>query len=385
MKRLPGKVVAGLLTLLGLTVAVYFLSREEPPEVELYTVFQGSVSATVANTRAGTVKACRRSRLAPNAAGQVTRLMVREGDQVKAGDLLLEIWHQDLVAEQELAENEVVAAGNRANEICLRAEVAKREAKRIDDLKHKQFASVDQLDQSSTQAKAAAQGCLAAKVSVKTARSKLRVVKANIERNLLIAPFAGIVAEVNAELGEFITPSPTGIQTLPAVDLIDSSCLYVSAPIDEVDAPAVATGMKATIKLDAFPEQDFPAIVRRTAPYVLDLEKQARTVEVEAEFQLDEITVTLLPGYSADLEVLLQKREKVIVIPTESIRNEDSVLLYDPASGTLTQRTIKTGISNWELTEVLAGLQVGDRIMLNGANENFKDGSEIRPKPSAKQ
>ena len=62
---------------------------------------------------------------------------------------------------------------------------------------------------------------------------------------MLTAPFDGVVAEVNAELGEYVTPSPPGIPTPPAVDLIDDRCLYVTAPIDEVDAPEIRTGMPA--------------------------------------------------------------------------------------------------------------------------------------------
>ena len=56
------------------------------------------------------------------------------------------------------------------------------------------------------------------------------------DRTELRAPFDGTVAEINGELGEVVTPSPIGVATLPAVDLMDISCLYVSAPIDEVDA-----------------------------------------------------------------------------------------------------------------------------------------------------
>ena len=67
------------------------------------------------------------------------------------------------------------------------------------------------------------------------------------------------------------------------MDLIDDACYFISAPIDEVDAPEVRIGFDARVSLDAFGARTFPGIVRRIAPYVLDLEKQARTVEVEVE------------------------------------------------------------------------------------------------------
>jgi HlyD family secretion protein len=90
---------------------------------------------------------------------------------------------------------------------------------------------------------------------------------------------------VNGEVGEYLTPSPPGIMTLPAIDLIDDTCLYVSAPIDEVDAAQLKIGMGGRITLDAYRGKHFTGKLRRIAPYVLALEKQARTVEVEVDFE----------------------------------------------------------------------------------------------------
>jgi HlyD family secretion protein len=98
---------------------------------------------------------------------------------------------------------------------------------------------------------------------------------------------------------------------------VDTSCIYVTAPIDEVDAPRIREGMPARVSLDAFRDRTFAARVRRVAPYVMDVEKQARTVEVEAELQ-DIQMATLLPGYSADIEVILQEQPDALRIPTRA-------------------------------------------------------------------
>jgi HlyD family secretion protein len=181
---------------------------------------------------------------------------------------------------------------------------------------------------------------------------------ASLARTQLRAPFAGIVAEVNGEIGEFVTPSPVGIPTPPAIDLVDTSCLYISAPIDEVDAPAIRVGMPARITMDAFPDQIFTGHVRRVAPYVLDLEKQARTVEVEAEIDMIPAGQTLLPGYSADVEIILAEHEATLRIPTQAITDGHVLVLGD--DGILQERSISTGIGNWEYIEILAGLKAGE-------------------------
>ena len=129
--------------------------------------------------------------------------------------------------------------------------------------------------------------------------------RATQKRTVLRAPFAGVVARITGEVGEFTTPSPPGIPTPPAVDLIDDSCLYVTAPIDEVDVARVRVGQRASITIDAIPGRRFPGRVRRVAPYVVDFEKQARTVDVEMEFLNPEDVKALLVGYSADAEIIL--------------------------------------------------------------------------------
>jgi HlyD family secretion protein len=194
----------------------------------------------------------------------------------------------------------------------------------------------------------------------------------------IVAPFAGVIAEINGEVGEFVTPSPVGIPTPPTVDLIDASCLYISAPIDEVDAPRIRAGMPARISLDAFPDRTFAGNVRRVAPYVLDVEKQARTVEIEAQFEHPE-SGGLLPGYSADVEIILDEREDVVRVPTSVILPGNRVFVYDERTSRIVAREIEPGISNWEYTQVLNGLQPGNRVVRSVDREGVSEGALVRP------
>jgi HlyD family secretion protein len=183
-----------------------------------------------------------------------------------------------------------------------------------------------------------------------------------------------VIAEINGELGEFVTPSPVGVPTPPTVDLIDNSCLYISAPIDEVDAPAVRTGMLARITLDAFPDQDFPGHVRRVAPYVLEVEKQARTVEVEAEIDNPE-QYDLMPGYSADVEFILDSRTGILRIPALAIIDGEKVLLLNEQEGVIEERMIEKGVSNWEYSEIVSGLDGSELVILSVDREGVEAGA----------
>ena len=357
----------------------WWFTRPTPVPVLLHTVARGEVRATVSNTRVGTVEACRRARMSPSAPGQVALLPVKEGEHVEAGQLLMEIWNDDLKAQHEHTTAQVESNLRKVEQSCAEAAGSRREANRLARMSARKLVSEDALDAAATRARADEAACAAARANVQVQRRAGEVVDAQIEKTRLRAPFGGVVAEINAKLGEFITPSPTGIPTLPAIDLIDMACLYVSAPIDEVDAPQIRTGMPACVSMDAFSEKRCHATVRRIAPYVLDREKQARTVEVEVQFDDAKDTADLLPGYSADIEVLLDTRENVLRVPTEAVVKHDQVLVFDARSGRLAERVFKPGVSNWEYTEVRDGLPEGTQIVVSVGRDGVKPGALVAP------
>ncbi len=374
MKRLG--IIIALVALAA--AAMWYLNRPEVVEVALVTVERGPVSSTVSNTRAGTVDACRRAGLSPASGGQIVNLPVTEGDFVEQDELLLELWNDDLRAQLELARRESTAAESRATEACVTADFALREANRLTRLLEDGLASEDDTDRAVGMAESTAAACQAARDGARVAAAGIDVTEAALKRTQLFAPFAGTIGEINGELGEFVTPSPVGIPTPPTVDLIDSRCLYISAPIDEVDAPQVREGLPARISLDAFGDRTFAGHVRRVAPYVLDVERQARTVEIEAEID-DPDKGALLPGYSADVEVMLASEENVLRIPTSLIVDDNQVYVYDETAGQIELREIEIGISNWEFTAVTGGLRAGDRVVSSINRDGVEDGALVSP------
>ncbi|SES76908.1 HlyD family secretion protein [Nitrosomonas marina] len=360
--------------------AVWYFSRPEPPEVELAVVTYGNVESTVVNTRAGTVKACQRARLAPALGGQIAHILVDEGDNVEQDQILLELWNADLIAQRELAERQLSMAQERRREACIIAENAWRESQRTQQLVDKGFISPQAAEDADANARARQASCDAAISDIKRAKAQIRVTLAGLERTVLKAPFAGVVAQITGEIGEYATPSPPGIPMPPVIDLIDTSCLYVMAPMDEIDAPKIRIGQPARITLDAMPEISFPGRVRRIAPYVTEVEKQARTVDIEVDFS-ELPDNPLLAGYSADVEVILDSREHVLRIPTQALRQNNKVWLLSQ-DNTLIERQLETGLANWSFTEIISGLEDGDRVLISFDLEEIKPGIAVRPKAS---
>lgn len=376
------RIVSWLAVLAALAFAGYWFLRPSPPVVAVHIVGRGPVEATVANTRAGTVNAHRRAKLAPATGGQVAALLVKEGDRVAQGQILIELWNADLKAQLEVAGAEAVRAAALVEEARFRSEWASREEQRQEELLLKDISADERVDRARNEARTAAAALQAATAQADVMKHHVEVIAAHLDRTQLRAPFAGIVAEVNGEIGEFVTPSPVGIPTPPAIDLIDDRAPYVTAPIDEIDAARVREGMAARVTLDAFGKRAFDGRVRRIAPYVLDREKQARTVDVEVEFLELPADLRLLPGYSADVEILIEAKSDVLRLPTETLRDGDRVLLVR-ADDTLEERAVATGLANWRFTEVAAGVVAGDRVVLTLDQKGLQAGIRVAVQDTA--
>lgn len=373
-----------LIVLAGIALVAWRTTRREAVPVILATVDRGRVEQTVTNTRAGTVQACRRARLAPSSGGQIVSLPKREGDHVKAGDILLELWSQENAAQTRVAQEQVRAATLRAQEACLNADIAGRDFDRARKLHEDGLLPDDQLDRAESTSKALRTACRAAGAEIGRSDAAVQLARATMTRTVLRAPFDGVLAKINGEVGEFTTPSPPGIPTPPVVDLIDDSCIYVSAPIDEVDVAAVRVGQAATISVEAIAGRRFAGRVRRIAPFVQDLEKQARTVDVEVELADPADARMLIVGYSADIEIILDSRERVVRVPTQALREGGKILVRDER-GILRERRVEKGISNWAWTEIRSGVREGERVALSVERAGVVDGALTSEEPPERQ
>ena len=216
-----------LLLVVSAGAFVWYKMRPKEIEVVVAQVTRGTVEKIVANTRAGTLKACRKANLSPSIGGQISILTVDEGDVVKEGQLLLELWNNDLKAQAFLAGKEIEATEAKAAAFLLQAEIARREAERMQQLVQDNAISDQDVDKAITEAKVRRADYDAATTEVSASRARLGVIRANLERTMLIAPFDGIIAKINGELNEYVTPSPQGIPTPPTIELLDTSCFYV--------------------------------------------------------------------------------------------------------------------------------------------------------------
>lgn len=340
--------------------AVAWWWQPQPTPIRLAEVGRGDVLVTVVNTRAGTIKSCQRAGLSLPGGGVVEQIAVKAGERVARGDLLLTLWSDDIRADLARARAQQALGKTQREERCSEAAYYEREANRLATLLAKNLTSRTLAEQAQNLADTRRYVCQASRQQERVDEAQVAQVEARLSERRLQAPFAGVVAEVNSKLGEYMTPSPPGVAMPPVIDLIDDRCLYVSAPIDEVDAARLKVGQSARVLLDAMPGRDFAATVTRIAPYVKELEKQARTVEVEASLTALPTDVPLLIGYSADLEVEVTRATDVLRVAASSRADDGSVLRL--AGDTLVRVVPRWGVENWNWIEVAEGLAAGDRL-----------------------
>ena len=362
-----------VLALLG--AAGWWFTRPKPVAVVVHEVGRGLVEATLSNTRAGEIEACQRTKMATIVGGRIDYLGVKEGDRVEAGQVLMRLWHGDLDARLAVNQAQLATARQRVQEACTVADNAEREAARQAQLVRRGFVSASAEEKARTEARARRAACDTARADVATAQAQLTATETERQRLVLIAPFAGTVAKISGELGEISIPSPPGVPTPPAIDLIDDSCLYVKAPMDEIDAPKIRAGLPVRISLEAMAGTVFEGRVKRVAPYITAVEKQARTVEVDVDFVRPDEARGMLVGYSADVEIVLDTRPDVLRVPTSALREGQRVLVEQ--NGVLVERGLRTGLSNWEQTEVVEGLQAGERIVTSLERTGVAAGAHV--------
>jgi len=348
---------------------------EPPVPVTVHTVQTGTVNETVTNSKSGSIRTRHRAKLSPEIGGRVEMLGIRKGDRVTKGQVLVRIANDDLRALVALRERSLEAGQAAERAACLAAEQARRTFLRNEALSRDRIVSPDALDDSRSRMDVTAAQCTEAGSRVQEARAALEATRVDFARTEIRAPFDGVVAELETEIGEWVSPSPPGVPIPPILDILDPQAIYVSAPIDEVDVGKVLVGQRVMITMDSHPGRSFDGVVTRVAPYVQDFEEENRTFEIEVEFEDRDMARTFLPGTSADVEVVLDSKSRVVRIPTYALIEGQRVLVV--SGGALVSREVETGLRNWQFTEITRGLSAGDQVVVSLDRVEVKEGAEV--------
>jgi HlyD family secretion protein len=333
------------------------------------------VEELVANSEAGSVRSRQAAKLSCDRAGRVTAIRHREGERVRAGDVLLELDVSSAAAARHAAlhELEVAAAARQTAEAT--AKLADVQFARADELRRQGVISAEQFDEARTKRGAARSEVAAATARLKAADAAVRVQTNEIAQLQLRAPFDGVLSRRSVEVGEVVSP---GVQ---AFEIVALNRLYVTAPIDERDAGSLIPGQSVRVTLDAYPGVTWPARLSRVAPVAEEARQQNRTVEIEVDLPMLADHPAPRPGLTADVEVVLSRRDSVLRVPSAAVIEGHRVLRLQ--GGRAVARDVRIGVKNWDWTEIVGGLAAGDRVITTLDRAGVKDGVRVREEPIA--
>jgi RND family efflux transporter MFP subunit len=176
-----------------------------------------------------------------------------------------------------------------------------------------------------------------------------------LEKNILIAPFDGTVAQINGNLNENVSASPF-------IFLVDTENLRLEANVDETDVAKIQVGQDATITLDALPGLQLRGKVTAIAP--------TSTLQSGVVTYLIHVTLTdknprLRPGMTATASILVDQRTGVLYVPNRAIRVQRNMRTIQVLeNGAVVEKQIRTGLSNEQFTEVVEGLKEGEQVVM---------------------
>jgi HlyD family secretion protein len=382
---------------------VWLYNREPVIEVTALTVERGPVEQTVAAIASGTIMPERKSMMAGSMMGTIAAIHAGDGDRVEKDDLLVEFEHVELDAQVELARANLrvglsrlkqakIAAeiyrdisATRLNQTTAQLEAAKADFDRIRALSERKMISQSEFDKMDLALRVANEARNAAEVSVRenlvrqeeirSAEAAIEQLEAGVtaaeamrEKAFVRAPFAGVIAKRLLDVGEAVTMG------LPLLHLVAGKKVYIEAPFDEANASEIKLGQTARIEVDAWPDEEFPGKISWISPVVAINQDLTRTLNIKVE--LENMDARLLPGMSADVTIIVDRKEGVIKAPSESlVRDEFAYAIVD---GRVYQRAVELGIGNWEYREVKSGLGEGDYIVTSVAVKGLNEGAPVK-------
>jgi HlyD family secretion protein len=329
-----------------------------------------------------TVEARRSHSIGPTVAGRVAKVLVDQGDVVKAGQLLGEMDPVDLdarlaagAAAAASAAQRVQAADATLTEASSRAQMAKNSADRYADLRKKNFVSQEAADAKAHEAAAAQAGrqsaaatLAAAKDDVRRAQSDATGAGKNRDNLRLLSPVDGIVT---ARLAE---PGSTVVAGQAVVQVIDPSSLWLRVRIDQGRSQGLAVGLPAEIALRSRPGEKFGGRIERV-DWVGDAVTEERIANVEFDTPPQGIAI----GELAEVSLRLTAIEKALAIPAAALQRQGTQSgVWQPADGKAQFAPITAGaISSDGRVEVRQGLAAGDAVIVHSARA-LAEGSRIK-------
>lgn len=310
-------------------------------------------------TYTGTLEALNKIDITPETGGKIAAIRVEPGDRVAKGQLLAELETETIRLQLKQAQ----------------AGVAVAEAAYADALRNKE--RMDRLIKESAvseqQREKVQLAFDAASAQLEQARAAHNLAQHALEVSLMRAPFAGVIASKNAEVGDVINPMMGGSYGGGAsgvVTLVDYTTIKLAVAVSAEDIGRIRKGQEAVLRVGALPGREFRGLVR-----VVNLTADPLTKKFGVEVHVPNADAALRPGTFGDLVFEVQSHDNALVVPQTAILENAYVFVAE--NGKAVRKDVALGIQNTTMIEILSGLADGEAVIAEG-NYGLEDGSPVQ-------
>jgi RND family efflux transporter MFP subunit len=327
----------------------------------------------------GYVTARRAATVSSKVTGKVVEIKVEEGMKVEAGQLLAKLDDSNAVANLRLAEAQLESSRMLAEEIRPTLEYAEKQLARFTELS--QGNSVSKADIDRTTSEAAGQKAKLNRLSadIKVAESQVAQWQQQVDDNVILAPFGGIVTSKNAQPGEMISPMSVGGFTRTGIcTIVDMSSLEIEVDVNESYINRVQPGQKVEATLDSYPDWRIPAKVIAIIPTA---DRQKATVKVRVGF--DQLDPRILPDMAVKVAFLedpsAASAKPGVRLPKSAVHDEGGKSFVWVLEGeTVRKRDVEIASTLDEEATLSSGLKDGETIVTDTAPK-LADGMHVKP------
>lgn len=321
--------------------------------VKVFKVTKQRVSEKLYYT--GLIEAWREITITPDVGGKIAAIHVEEGDRVREGQLLAELDTRTAQLQLDQAKAGLAVAEANYND-------AKRNKDRMERLNKENAVSEQQYEKIML-------AFDAAEAQLQQARAALNLVNHQLEVALMRAPFNGIIAAKNVEVGDIINPMMGGPGVLT---LVNFSRVKIAIDVSHLDIVRIKKGQPVTLSVSTFPESTFQGRVS-----VVNLAADPMTKKFRVEVTVDNPDLVLRPNTFGEVTFEVEIKTDALAVPQEAIVENRYVFV---ASGNVAEkREVQLGIQNSEIIEIVSGVKEGDLVIIEG-NYGLDDGAEIEIK-----
>lgn len=385
-------VAAVVLALVAVPVVQRMRRGGDVKEAEIQVVGKQLISPTI--LASGSLTYQTEIRMVSEVMGRVQEILVKEGDAVKQGELLLRL--DPATTRADVAQLEAAMQQSRLAIERQQVQLATLETrlKRYQQLRDQAVVDANTFDDIQSQRDLARVELDSSRQSLKQTEAQLNRSRELLAKTELRAPITGKVTQLTIKTGETAVPSVTSIAGSDLMVIADTSNRYAEVNVNETDVARVAVGQEARIVPAAFPDSSWRGVVETVAVSPRQVAGQGKSypVKIRLEESADQNFHT---GMSARAEIITRQGEATlqVAVPVQAIRYEESTepnqvgkaSVFVVTDGRVAQRFVETGLADDAHIAVTKGLQEGVDIIIGPARvlRFMEEGDRVKPMEDA--